>query len=376
MGQRYERSKKSVKESTQEKKRINTDVTTLKNEYASIYELNNMISDLDEEVTESIVKVENVGTSEELRLKDERVQADEESRQIEAEIDKEIEKLDNGLSKLKSLEKYNYGKNVLGQGVSEYQKQIEQYKALKTELLEVAKNGDVGAIDAIVTENRSLIDNLGDSANDVDGVNTNLDLATHTYQLVTQNEHRPLVSSRSEAVNSIIDDIMAGSGKNISIEQAEHYYQGVHDFSGEDYGLIRSAYNNPDADQEARARMEYLDEYIHNAPKWEGQVYRGINVSRKTANEILANNQVDMQGPSSWSSELDVAERFSVIGEENTHMIFVLPENKSGASITHIAAYNGIESEVTAPSGIQYNIDRYEYVKSGNRDYIYVYVHE
>lgn len=83
-----------------------------------------------------------------------------------------------------------------------------------------------------------------------------------------------------------------------------------------------------------------------------------------------------MLGPSSWSSELNVAERFSIMGSEPVHMIFVLPENKSGASITHLATYNGAESEVTAPSGVLYSIDRYEKARTDNRDYIYVYVHE
>ena len=57
-------------------------------------------------------------------------------------------------------------------------------------------------------------------------------------------------------------------------------------------------------------------------------------------------------------------------------MVFILPENRSGTSITHIASFDGAESEITAPSGIEYKIERYEKIKKDERDFIYVYLHE
>ncbi len=190
-----------------------------------------------------------------------------------------------------------------------------------------------------------------------------------------QKEHRELVPL-SERVNTVIDDIKMGSGKNITSEYAKNLYEGIYDFSGESYGRIRKAYHNPDASQEDREKIAYIDDYIHNAPKWSGEIYRGINVSRQVADKILSGGTVDMRGPSSWSSELDVAKRFALYGTEDVQMIFVLPENKSGVSITHLAAYNGMESEVLAPSEIQYNIERFEHVKNDREDCIYVYVRE
>lgn len=190
-----------------------------------------------------------------------------------------------------------------------------------------------------------------------------------------QKTHRSLLSSRSTAIAGIIEDIQQGSGRQISPKTAEEMLDSVHNYSGDGYSEIRYAYNNPAAPPELRAQLQILDEYINNVPKWEGTVYRGINVSESTAQSILASGDVDMLGPSSWSSEENVAQRFS-IGGEQVNMIFVLNNNLSGASITHLSTYNGSESEVLAPSGVRYRIDNTREVYQSGQRYIYVDVHE
>ena len=149
----------------------------------------------------------------------------------------------------------------------------------------------------------------------------------------------------------------------------------LHNYSGDGYSEIRYAYNNPDASLNLTNQLNSVDEYVRSAPKWEGTVYRGINVSRSIAQNILSNNTVDMLGPSSWSSDEDVAQRFSY-GSDSISMVFVLNDNISGASITHFARYNGSESEVLAPSGVQYSIDNVREVTQDGRTFIYVDVHE
>ena len=250
---------------------------------------------------------------------------------------------------------------------------------MKSELLNVASSGDSAALERIILNNSELIETLSNESANEYGTTEHVAPAKleQTYsEPVKQTEHRPIISSHEEAINAVIEDVRLGSGKDISQEQAEKLLSGVRTFSGEEYTLVRKAYNNPNAPQSDSDALNAIDTYINSAPKWDGEVFRGINVSRRTANRILSEQTVDMLGPSSWSSELNVAERFSIMGSEPIHMIFVLPQNKSGASITHLATYNGAESEVTAPSGVLYSIDRYETIRTGNRDYIYVYVHE
>ena len=189
-----------------------------------------------------------------------------------------------------------------------------------------------------------------------------------------QTVHKAKQYDKEKEIEAIIDDVKSGSGRNIDKETALRMWDGINDYSGPEYTDIRSAYNNPHAPDDLKDKLKSIDKYINSAPKWDGTVYRGINLSNKDANEILAGNLIDMKGPSSWSSEENIAQNFSQ-KMKPINMVFVL-NNKSGASITHIAAYNGGESEVLAPSSVRYYIDSYEKIKKNGREYTYVYVHE
>lgn len=191
-----------------------------------------------------------------------------------------------------------------------------------------------------------------------------------------QNEHRRMITLHDAAVEAVKNDVVNGSGNKISSEEAEKLLSGVRNFSGEKSYLIRSAYKNPCAAQCDKDSLYALDCYLQQAPKWNGTVFRGINVSRSTANSILAQESIDMLGPSSWSSEQTVAERFAATGTDSVNIVFVLENNQSGASIAHLATYNGAEREVTAPSGTLYQIERTENISSDGHDYCYVYVNE
>lgn len=190
-----------------------------------------------------------------------------------------------------------------------------------------------------------------------------------------QTRHSPYISTYKEQVVAVQDDVRRGSGRNISEEEARKMLYGIHSFSGTASTRIRSAYNNPNADSKDAQLMRSVDDYINSSPKWEGKVYRGINVTNEQENKILSGNPIDMLGPSSWSSERSVAERFSN-GYKDVRIVFVLDNNKSGASITHIGSWDGIESEVTAPSGVKYQFDGVKRVKDSDSEIIFINVHE
>ncbi len=191
-----------------------------------------------------------------------------------------------------------------------------------------------------------------------------------------QTQHRAPVAGWSAQVAAVQADVYAGSGREISPEQAGHMLYGIQSYSGTGYQKIRYAYQNPGADPRNDAAMRAVDDYLHSAPKWHGgTIYRGINVDRATAEKLMSGEPVDMLGPSSWSSDLGVAEDFAD-GYKEVKVIFVLPENKSGASITHIGSLGATESEVTAPSGVKYAVDKVERVKRPAGEFIYIHVHE
>jgi len=166
-----------------------------------------------------------------------------------------------------------------------------------------------------------------------------------------------------------------GSGRVVSEDEAKKMLYGIQSFSGTGYSKIRSAYNNPNANPKDSETLSSVDSYIRSAPKWDGTVYRGINVSKETAKEIVSKETIDMLGPSSWSSEKRVAESFSN-GYKDVSIIFTLDKNKSGASITHIGSWDGAESEITAPSGTKYHIDNVKETVINGIDTIFIDVHE
>lgn len=195
---------------------------------------------------------------------------------------------------------------------------------------------------------------------------------------VRQRSHSPYIKIYKEQVAAVQDDVRRGSGRSISEEEASKMLHGIRSFSGTAHTRIRGAYNNPNADSKDAELMRSVDDYINASPKWEGKVYRGINVTNEQAREILSGNPIDMLGPSSWSSDQSVAECFSN-GYKDVRIVFTLDNNKSGASIAHIGTYDGIESEVTAPSGIKYQFDgakRVRDIRDKDSEIIFINVHE
>lgn len=189
-----------------------------------------------------------------------------------------------------------------------------------------------------------------------------------------QTTHKSYLTSKESRIDSIIGDIQSGSGETISRERAEAIHKSLRNYSGSLHRKIREAYNNPSADSYFLSQMNDLDEYINKSPKWQGEVYRGINVDSSTAEKILQCTTIDMLGPSSWSSDEHVADGFAD-RVRGTRLVFIL-NNKSGASITHLSTFGSYEREVIAPSGVQYIKDNVEERVISGKKYIYVHVHE
>lgn len=192
---------------------------------------------------------------------------------------------------------------------------------------------------------------------------------------VLTSTHKPYIGDYKQQVLAVQQDVKAGSGRNISSIEAERLLSGVRFFTGTIYQQIRGTYNNPNSNQELNDMRLAVDDYIHFAPKWQGRMYRGINVSKDTTEKLLSGNPIDMLGPSSWSSDINVAEKFSR-GDQEVRIVFVLDNNKSGASVTHIGTCNGIESEITVPSGVKYSYNDIQKINKDGSDIVYIYVSE
>ena len=240
---------------------------------------------------------------------------------------------------------------------------------------ELPKGLDITAskIDAYLVKNTiALKDETINGLNSIDIKNNSS--SKNAGIINKQKVHRNILSNKSLCIKAIQEDLKQ-SGKVISEEKAEKMFNGIRDFSGLYSTDIRNAYLNPDMSEDDTEVLKNLDEYLQFAPRWEGKIYRGINVSPKVARSILSKSDIDMLGPSSWSSEESVAQRFSY-GKEKVRMVFVLDDNKSGSSITHLSTYDGIESEVLSPSGVKYKILNYTKCDIDGINYVYVNVSE
>lgn len=202
--------------------------------------------------------------------------------------------------------------------------------------------------------------------------------AEEVYTAEGQIGHRSRITDKEERIEAVIKDIEMGSGETISYERAVTMEESL-DVYSDSSADIKKAYKNPDSPY--RELMEALDEYLNHSVKWYGTVTRGAVATKEEAEKIISGEEpVDMFGPSSWTSDEVIAQNYArdkASGDDSSvGIVYVLEENKSGVSITHLSRYGTSEGEVLAPSGVLYMVDSYETISVDSVDLLYVYVHE
>ena len=166
MGQRFEQNRTKVTENRTENERIRREQTTLTNEYSPLREIYSFLDSLDDEIIGSVEDVQEAGASEQSRLDEEKEQVSNEADEIASQLDDEIGKLDAGMKKLDQLGAFGYGQQALDKGKSDYQKQIEKYRALKTELEEIQESGDTSHLDHVMSTYAEQIQAITDGEDD------------------------------------------------------------------------------------------------------------------------------------------------------------------------------------------------------------------
>jgi hypothetical protein len=134
MGKRYEKRRSEVKENKKTLDSLRLDKDNLQNEYTPLSDILGNLGLFDDEVADSIQRVEDVGIAESERINAETDTAEQEKGEIAAEINQEIDKLNLGLDKLRKMENFNFGKKAIEKGTSEYKRQIGKFKELMGEL--------------------------------------------------------------------------------------------------------------------------------------------------------------------------------------------------------------------------------------------------
>lgn len=134
MGKKYESKRSSVKENRESNQKNIAEKSTLSNEYSFIESIEGLLSEVDDGVSDSIIEVRNAGDSETARLEREADEIDKEKEELRQEIEDEIEKLKDGMSTLRQLDSFQFGKKSVEGAKGEYKKQTDNYRDLLKEL--------------------------------------------------------------------------------------------------------------------------------------------------------------------------------------------------------------------------------------------------
>ena len=171
--------------------------------------------------------------------------------------------------------------------------------------------------------------------------------------------HKMSGDNRLEKIKNIIKKKKNESDEEYYV-RIKSYSESIVNYTGNRYGDIKNAYrakygiskeyNGKMSQEKAEKASNDLDDYIYQAPKYDGEVYRGMTLSDKNYDNIIKNLKsgkvMDMQGISSWSSDTPNAILFKL-------------QNKSGTPIDSISFISG-EYEVLHPTTARYKLKKIE----------------
>lgn len=207
MGQRLEKNRNNVSENKETRRRISEEGKTLSEEFASLQELSGMIDSLDDDIADSVRELETVQVTESERLVSEQEQADAEKEKITADINAEIDKLDDGVSKLDQLRSFEFGQKSVDAAEKTYKNEISQFKELLDELEDDDSHGfESGGAESSAGGFEGA--RLGESHEFMEGDRVNL----------TDVPPLPRITYGSNNFNSIVSSL---GGQGVSYRQIE-----------------------------------------------------------------------------------------------------------------------------------------------------------
>lgn len=123
--------------------------------------------------------------------------------------------------------------------------------------------------------------------------------------------------------------------------------------------------------KEAKRQAEDIENYIQNAPKYSGTVYRGMNVDTKTGEAFIKaareGKTMDMGGcVSSWTSLKSHAQEMNEYGANEFNIIFTVKDSTRGASITHLQEWSDEKEVLMGKDAVWKPVD---VIKKGTNSY-------
>lgn len=133
--------------------------------------------------------------------------------------------------------------------------------------------------------------------------------------------------------------------------------------AGEDDGDIMDEFGVSKAELKAyKAETESLNKLMDNAPKFPGEIYRGLTLPPDVLDEVVASGKMELGAMSSFSSDMKASQLFSAPNpdieyeEPMASVLLRVKANKSGVSITDFSGAGEKESEVLVPKTAKYKV--------------------
>lgn len=166
-------------------------------------------------------------------------------------------------------------------------------------------------------------------------------------------------SKQSEHLGSKSQSELESMYSGLGVSNPKGAVEALYYYTGSGYKAMRIGKYPED--------VKLIDEVIDKQPKWDGTIYRGMNVGQDFIDN-LESPDVDSikfspKSPTSFSSSYNVSEIFSQ-GGDGIPVVFEM-QNKRGSSITHNSGIHD-EKEVLHKSGENYKIKTVTRLKDGS----------
>ena len=256
MGKRYEKNRNAVTENKKTLDGLRVDRDDIQKEYTPLTEISGIREVLEDEVSDAIQGVADVGTAEAERILSETDVAEHEKGEIAAEIGQQLDKLNSGLDKLRKMESFEFGKKATEKGVSDYKKQIEKFNELMEELDESV-------------EIASITDKNGNASADI-AVNIN-DSADAIRDQIAENQHR-------------ISDYKSLNGSSLTVKISRFFDRGISDKLPDNRGIDIMALESNSINQVPA--NSYNSQYDN--PVLSHRLYGGVYEDSESGNQVNA----------------------------------------------------------------------------------------
>lgn len=146
-------------------------------------------------------------------------------------------------------------------------------------------------------------------------------------------------------------------------QKAKEYSEALY-FYTDDFNHVKNirAYQrgeNVKNDLEVIRQERALEEYIQQAPKWNGgETFRGIKLTEDELKQYVVGTELDMSGTSSWSSDEDTAIGYAGYGNPPSgklSVVFHSLTQKNGTSVRHLSPFTN-EDEVLVSKRSRYRV--------------------